>query len=300
MFEHILLPLDGSQLAETAIPYVVTLCKKLDSQVTLLHVIEKDAPVAIHGQSHLTNEKDAYEYLQKVARGEFGFSCRVICHVHSEQVSRVSSSIVDHSSEFQPDLIVLCAHGEGGMRDFMIGSIAQQVIADGKIPVLLIHPEHRPLDLSEGFSSLMVALDGEPDHDRSMDIAGELAMRFNSTIRFIRVVPTFFTLSGEQAALGSMLPGTTNAYLDIMEEEACEYLQEKLEVWRKKGINCAAEVQRGDPAQEVVKSALNSNANIIVLGTHGRSGLNAFWSGSVAPKIVAKTLIPVLLYPVRR
>ncbi|HCS40223.1 MAG: hypothetical protein CVU45_03975 [Chloroflexi bacterium HGW-Chloroflexi-7] len=65
-------------------------------------------------------------------------------------------------------------------------------------------------------------------------------------------------------------------------------------------INPKAEVHRGDPAQEVVKSANRSNADMIILGTHGKSGLNAFWSGSVAPKILARTKIPVLLYPVRR
>ena len=56
MFKHILLPLDGSQLAEAAIPFAVKLCQKLNSQITLLHVIEKDASPEVHGQRHLTTE----------------------------------------------------------------------------------------------------------------------------------------------------------------------------------------------------------------------------------------------------
>jgi nucleotide-binding universal stress UspA family protein len=300
MFKHILLPLDGSQLAEVAIPYTVELCKKLGSKVTLLHVIEKDAPVEIHGQHHLTDEAEAREYLNKIANTDFNFSNQIECHVHTEEVSQVSRSIVEHSSELAPDLIVLCAHGEGGLRDIVAGSIAQQVIANGVVPVLLIHPQTESQILFDGYKSFLVALDGEPDHDQSMEIAGQLAKQLDSKIRLIRVVPTYSTLSGEQAALGTMLPATTTVYLDLMEDEACEYLQKKLEFWRAKGLNCDAEVQRGDPAQEVVKSAINSNASVIVLGTHGKSGLDAFWSGSVAPKIVAKTLTPVLLYPVRR
>lgn len=300
MFKHILLPLDGSRLAEEAIPFTVELCKKLGSKVTLLHVIEKDAPPVIHGQYHLTNEADAGDYLSMIAKREFGFCNLVECHVHTEEVSQVSRSIVDHSSELAPDLIVLCAHGVGGLRDIVAGSIAQQVIANGKVPVLLIHPEKEQLAKYAGFKTFLVALDGEEDHDQSLEFAGKLAKQLDSAIRLIRVVPTFLTLSGKQAALGTMLPATTSAYLDLMEEEACEYLQEKLEYWRAKGVKCEAEVQRGEPAQEVVKSAINSNASVIVLGTHGKSGLNAFWSGSVAPKIVGKTKTPVLLYPVRR
>ena len=49
MFKHILVPLDGSKLAEAAIPFAVEFCRKLDAQITLLHVIEKDAPSEVHG-----------------------------------------------------------------------------------------------------------------------------------------------------------------------------------------------------------------------------------------------------------
>jgi nucleotide-binding universal stress UspA family protein len=296
MFKHILLPLDGSSLAEAAIPYAVELCKKFDSKVTLLHLIEKDAPAEVHGQHHLTNEPEACDYLGRIAEKEFAFCSHVERHVHTEEVEQVSRSIVEHSGEFAPDLIILCAHGAGGIRDIVVGSIPQQVIATGKVPVLLIHPE----EPYKGFQTLLVALDGDPDHDHSLEVAGELARQFGSELHLVRIVPTFSTLTGEQAALGTMLPATTAAYLDIMEDEAAKYLQHKLDAWCREGFNCEAEVQRGEPAQEVVKSAINSNADVIILGTHGKSGLNAFWSGSVAPKIVAKTKIPVLLCPVRR
>jgi len=295
MFKHILLPLDGSRLAEAAIPYTVELCKKLGARVTLLHVIEKDASPEIHGDRHLTNESEACEYLGEIADREFSFLEHVERHVHAEEVSQVSQSIVQHSGEFKPDLIVLCAHGVGGLRDIVAGSIAQQVIADGSIPVLLIHPAEPYRE----FHTLLVPLDGEPDHDRALDVAADLASHLEASLRLVRVVPTLGTLSGEHAALGTMLPATTDAYLDVMEEEVVGYLRSYLNRFCSRGLDCEAEVQRGDPAQEVVKSAVNSNADLIVLGTHGKSGLNAFWSASVAPKILSRTKIPVLLYPVR-
>jgi nucleotide-binding universal stress UspA family protein len=296
MFKHILLPLDGSQLAEAAIPFVVELCKKLNCKITLLHVIEKDVSPEIHGQHHLTNEAEACDYLGDIADKYFNFCGSVEKHVHTEEVSQVSQSIVQHSGEFAPDLIVLCAHGVGGVRDIVAGSIAQQVIANGDVPVLLIHPEN-PF---KGFKNILLPLDGEPEHDRVLEFAAGLARQLNSDLHLVRIVPTYSTLAGENAALGTMLPATTIAYLDVMEEEAADYLQQHLNSLCKQGIDTEAEVQRGDPAQEVVKSANRSNADMIILGTHGKSGLNAFWSGSVAPKILARTKLPVLLYPVRR
>jgi len=68
----------------------------------------------------------------------------------------------------------------------------------------------------------------------------------------------------------------------------------------KNGINCSAETRRGEISEEVVDSAISSNCDLVVLGTHGKAGLSAFWAGSVAPKIVSKTRLPILLIPVRR
>jgi len=299
MFKHILVPLDGSKLAESAIPYAVYLCKKLNSRITLLHVIEKDAPPEIHGQRHLTTEVESCGYLGEIADKHFDF-CKVDRHVHAEEVSKVSSSIVDHSGEMKPDLIILTAHGAGGLRDVIAGSIAQQVIASGNVAVLLIKPEEEAPANPDKFDKILVPLDGEPDHEHALDIAEDISSALGATIHLVRVVPTFSTLSGQHAAVGTLLPGTTEAILDIAEEEACEYLQEKIDHLRKKGIDCSAETRRGEVSDEVVDVADQSKSDCIVLGTHGKAGLGAFWAGSVAPKIVTKTRLPILLVPVRR
>ena len=295
MFKHILIPLDGSRLAESVLPPAVELCKKMAAQVTLLHIIEKDASAEIHGERHLTNEPEACDYLGEIATKYFSGVEKIDRHVHTDEVSHVPDSIVQHSSEFKPDLIILCTHGQGGIRDMVAGSIAQQVVSNGSVPVLLVHPGQ----VFDGFRSLLVALDGDPEHDKALDVAADLARVLEASLRLVRVVPTLDTLSGEHAALSTMMPNATNAYLEVMEEEAANYLQQHLNRFCGEGIECEAEVQRGEPAQEVVKSAMNSNVNLIILGTHGKSGLNAFWSGSVTPKIIARTRLPILLYPVR-
>ena len=300
MFKHILLPLDGSQLAETAVPVVAYLAEKLSAQVTLLHVIEKNAPETIHGQKHLVNEDEASHYLKELAEKYFTKGEKVYRHVHSDEVERVSTSIVQHSDELVPDLIVMCAHGEGGLYDFVVGNIAQQVIAAGSVPVLLLQPKVGEQPQFNGFETLLIALDGNPEHESGYDVAVELAAALKASIHLIQVVPTLSTLNAEHAATGTLLPATTTALLEIDEDTACDYLEEKLSALHKIKIEASAEVERGDAARQVVQSAGTHRVQLIVLGTHGKSGLNAFWSGSVAPKIVEQTEIPILLVPARR
>ena len=175
MFKHILLPLDGSKLAEAAIPFAVEFCRKLDSQITLLHVIEKDAPTEVHGQRHLTGEAESCDYLDDIAEKHFSFCAKIKKHVHTEEVSEVAASIVDHSSELKPDLIILTAHGAGGLREIIAGSIAQQVIAAGKVAVLLIKPDESGTAKKLSFKKLLIPLDGEPTHEQSLKVGGELA-----------------------------------------------------------------------------------------------------------------------------
>lgn len=299
MFKHILLPLDGSQLAESALPVVAYLANKLKAQVTLLHIIEKNAPASIHGQHHLTNEDEACQYLQNIAEKAFSPELTVYRHVHTEEVSKVSQSIVQHSDELEPDLIVMCAHGEGGLRDVVVGSIAQQVIASGTIPVLLLQPEKDAAEFSS-FERILVALDGNPEHESGYVLAAELAAELGAAVHLIQVVPTLSTLNPKQSATGTLLPKTTAALLEIDEDNASEYLEEKITRLLKAGVTVSAEVERGDPARQVVQSADTQNSQLIVLGTHGKSGMNAFWAGSVAPKIVEQTHRPILLVPVER
>ena len=300
MIKRILLPLDGSALAESALPATIYLAEKLKAQVTLLHVIEKNAPASIHGQRHLTTEPEACNYLAEVQEKYFPRMVSVERHVHTEEITRVAQSIVEHSSEFQPDLIVMCAHGEGGVRDFVVGSIAQQVIAMGESPVLLLQPEGIGYHEKVEFTNFLVALDGNPEHESGFDFSVDLARTLSASIHLTQVVPTLSTLKPQHSATGTLLPVATNALLDMEEENAVEYLEEKIKHLSTFGITASAEVQRGDPAGQVVQSATEHHSQLIILGTHGKSGLSAFWAGSVAPKIVEQTALPILLVPVRR
>jgi len=299
MFKHLLIPLDGSRLAESVLPSAVYLARVTGATVTLLHVIERDAPQEVHGEHHLTNADDACVYLGQVAERTFPPEMRlsIVEHVHTVEVGNVAQSIVEHVGEFAPDLIVLCSHGSGGLRDFLYGSIAQQVIAIGKTPVLVIEPEGKMPDA--GYRRTLIPLDGNPDHEQSIPIVTDLVKACGASLHLLVVVPTPDTLTPQQAATGRLLPSTTNAILELAQEDAVAYLRDKRDQLKAEGLAVSAEVARGDPTAAIVATADRVSADLIVLGTHGKAGWDAFWAGSVTPKIADRTRRHLLLVPVR-
>ena len=297
MFKHLLVPLDGSRLAEAALPFAASLGETLDAKVTLLHVIEKDAPDQVHREHHLRATKEANAYLAEVAGRAFPKKAKVDWHVHARAVPDVVDSIVLHAQkDFQPDLIVLCSHGRSGMRDIVSSSIAQQVVAASTIPVLLIKPrETKPARPT--FRKILVPLDNESAHDQSVPIAMALARAYRSEINMICVIPTLTTLSGEKAVAGTLLPGTAAAYLEMTEENARQHFREHLEEFKTAHIPAQATIARGDPAPVIVKSAQSMEADLILFATHGSAGFEAFWRGSVTANVARQTEIPLLLIP---
>lgn len=300
MLKHILVPLDGSRLAEAALPVAASLAQTLGAPVTLLHIIEEDAPPEIHNDHHLTQADEAASYLKQVAQRDFPLEVKVDSHVHTAAVKDVSESIVEHASgEFQPDLIVMCTHGRSGVRELLFGSIAQQVVAQGMTPLLLIKPEFSPSS-TFNVKKILVPLDSGPVHDDSLPIAQEVAKAFGSHIHLLTVIPTFSTVAGEVAAASSLLPATTSALLEIKVENAAEDLQEHLDELKKAGFPVTAEVTRGDPATEIVNLSEKLEVDLIVLTTHRKAGTAAFWAGSVAPNVARRARVPLLLIPLEK
>jgi nucleotide-binding universal stress UspA family protein len=297
MFTHILVPLDGSHLAECVIPVVTELAKATGARVTLIHMIEENPPQTVHGDHHIVTEEEAHQYLEVIAKTITKEGIATQTHVHSSCIENVAESIVNHAEEIHHDLIVLCTHGESGWMDRIVGSIAQQVIGMGKIPVLLLQPEGTTI-VKTHYQKFLLALDGDEEHEIGVEKSVDLAKLLNANIHLLTVIETYTTLSGTEAATGILLPSATSAMLDLAEEEAQERLEEKAVELQKKGFIVSFDVHRGDPVQWIVKDANTHNCDLIVLGTHGKSGTKAFWAGSSAPRIPGQTPIALLLVPV--
>jgi nucleotide-binding universal stress UspA family protein len=296
LFEQLLVPLDGSSTAESVLPAVSTLARKLNVVVTLLHVIEKDAPPEVHGDLHLTDPAEARTYLNKIAAEAFPSDVCVERHVHTAAVSDVARSIVSHSRESGGDLIVMSTHGRGGLRDWLFGSIAQQVIAGGIAPVLLIRPGETRAG-SFDCHRVLIPLDGDVEHEEALLTAIHLARVCGSTLHLLLVVPTRQTLKRQQAATARLLPNATSALLDMTLENAKEYLDHHLSQLSSMHFAATAEIMRGDPATAIASAADKTQADLIVLATHRKAGSEAFWSESVAPQVSNRAHRPLLLVP---
>ncbi len=295
--KNILVPLDGSPLSETVLPMASLLARQNSARLILFHVIEENPPDMIHGEHHLTGEQEASAYLDQVSHS-INSGVIVDRHVHTSAQKDVADSIVAHSKEMGVDLIAMCAHGQSGLQKRIFGNIAQHVLNMGDVPVLLFSPEQELKQETCSCQCILVPLDGDIDHEAGLDMAVELAQTCQARLHLVMVIHKLSTLPGEQAASAVLLPSATAELLEIKCEEGEMYLAELMGKLLDEHIQITGEVQRGDPAKQIVRAAKAFDADMIVLGTHSKTAMDAFWSGSVTPKLATKTHLPLLLVPV--
>jgi nucleotide-binding universal stress UspA family protein len=295
MFRHLLVPLDGSLMAESALPAAARVARRVGAGLTIVHVIEKNAPKAVHSERHLVTPEEAEAYLAAVAGSELLRGLPVRRHVHEAEVRDVARGIYEHTSELDPvDCIVMSTHGTGGARRLIFGAIAQQVIGMGSTPVMLVR---EPIGVEE-WRTILAPIDGEPAHEKGMSVAADLATAFGCGLRLLMVTPHLGELSGSQGATSILLPGATRLKLELDDDAAREHLASRAAELRGRGIPTECEASRGDPAAAIVKAARRLPADVVVMATHGRAGTGAFWQGSVAARVISRTRAPLLLVPI--
>ena len=301
---RILVPLDGSRLAEWSLPPAVSLALRLGARLALLHVTERDAPATVHGERHLSNVGESDRYLAEVAAKCAAAGVETETHVHPNPEGNVPQSIVAHAANLDADLIVLATHGAGGARRALFGSVAQQVLRRGNRPVFLARPPESGAAPPVGrngwtLGRLLVPLDGESDAEAALPFAATLARAYQAEIGVVRVVPTLSTITGERASAAKLVPTAAAAQLDYEETEAQRYLRTVAELMQAVDIGVSWTVTRGDAAQGVVDEAARFRADLLIMASHGRTGLDAVFTGSVASKVVGRYAGPVLLVRAR-
>jgi nucleotide-binding universal stress UspA family protein len=296
MFSRLLVPLDGSPLAEAALPVAERLAQVLDATLVLLHVVERKAPSTVHGHRHLTEQSGAQAYLEETADVLRQRGVKVEVHVHDVPEADVAQSIASHGDDERADLIVLCTHGFGGVRDFVFGSIAQQVLQRGTTPVLLVRVPRKGEPAREFRPrTILVALDATADAEAALAPAAALARALGATLRLAMVVATQATMSGDRAPAAMLLPSAARAILDAEEVRADAYLEGLAQPIEATGARVETEVRRGDAASELASGAAAEDVGLIVAATHGRAGLQAIWAGSTVARLLKRTTAPILL-----
>jgi nucleotide-binding universal stress UspA family protein len=292
----ILVPLDGSRLAETALGPTLALAQRSGAGVTLLHVLEHEAPETIHGERHLATESEAAAYLTHIGQRFSVAGVPVETHVHANPERDVPGSIVDHAAELGTDLIVLAAHGKGGLRGFLSGRVAEQVLRRGSRPMLLVQVGEAVGPLVDfSCERIAVLLDGTEEATYVMPLVLPVARAFGAALHLVAAVPTVGALGSERSPSAMLMPTAARAVLDLEYDNLAAYLASVAEALRNRGISVTTAVVRGEPADAVVAEAERIRADLLAFATHGRSGLSGIWSGSLGAKVLTRFKRPLLL-----
>jgi nucleotide-binding universal stress UspA family protein len=302
-FAHILLPLDGTAMAERVIPVARGLADAA-TRITLLHVLEHGAPARKHGERHLREAAAAEAYLGDLAARAFAGHAHVDWHAHGDAVRNLPASLVEHAQELRPDLVVMCAHGNVGWKEWLRGNLAQRLLhtsarlapAEAHVPVLLVQPA------ADGrvvfpFRRILIALDGSDAHEQGLAPAAKLASHLGIPVLLFTAISAGASVRGRQGATAGLLPRATEEVLRIAEDEAAAHLERHVRELLAAGVAASGRVARVEPAEGIVATAAEVAADLIVLGTHALSATSAFWEGSITPHILQKAHTSFLLAP---
>lgn len=296
---NVLTPLDGSRLAEAVLPIARGLATHLDATITLLHVIEHDPPETIHGEPHLMTAADAETYLARIAASLRADGATVEVHVHDNPEKSVSESLKEHAGELNPDLLLMASHGSGGVRGFLFGGLAQQVLRRSRRPVLMVHAGDAETDAATQVwrcETVAVAIGPSGEGEAALPAATAIARGFGAAIQLIRAAPTLGTLDAERGASAMLVPGATRALLEIEADQARGHLDALAARVAALGVAAHISIVRGDPAGATVAEAERSRAGLLAVATHAKAGLSSLWTGSVGAKIIDRaTSMPLLL-----
>jgi nucleotide-binding universal stress UspA family protein len=296
MFRHLLVPLDGSAEAQAILPATVELARRAGARITLLHVLEANPPSEGADQRHLRRADEAEDYLRQMA-STVPNDLAADWHVHDRTIRHLPQSLVEHVEELGADLVVLRWRRVHRSRDLLFGNVAQQVVSRGTTPALLMRPGTAP-DATLPFTRILVPLDWQPDHAVGIGPAKALANLTKASLHLLTVVPTADSLSPAHALTGQLLPGSTRALLEMAENEEAESLAQLVSGLRSEGFSATGYVARGDPYERISDFFQAEGIDTVALGTHGRAGTRAFWSGSLAHRLVRALPASFLLTPV--
>lgn len=292
MFERILLPLDGSQLAEVAVPYGAELTARLGSEMILLHACAPEhQPFSNMHQLYLT---EAVKGLERHMEKKFP-RCEDWAVRAETVIGEPAEAICEYAEKNDIRLIVMAAHGGSGLKLWIMGSVAEKVVRAVKIPVLLIRcKESRPIEGRKRLiSRILVSLDGSGTSEIAVSYAAELAQRLKAGITLYRMAEGRSIPSGDMDEDAPMVSATM---LAAEEKRVLVYLTRIERALRQKGIPVTHRVTSGtDAAVEILEQGEKIKADLVVMASRGRSPIVRWVFGSVAQKILLEGDLPLLL-----
>ncbi|MDO8472401.1 MAG: universal stress protein [Dehalococcoidia bacterium] len=299
MFERILMPLDGSEMAEMALPYGEELARSLGSKLILFHVL---------GQEHMQEYEHIHKmYLERLAetvernirndQPNGKKEGRVTIKVNSGEPAENICNLVEKTDV---DLVIMAAVSASGLKvGKMLGSVADHVCRTVPIPVMLIRPQGIKQDKRKKrlINHILLPLDGSDLSKLALPVGAELADKLHARITLFQMAHKIRIVDD-----GSGF----SAYIDYskMDQDEENRVQAEMIVLEKalgeKGLSASNVVAPGfDAADKIIETGKQIEADLVIMSTHGRSGLGRWVFGNVAEKVLRHGETPVLFVHAR-
>jgi nucleotide-binding universal stress UspA family protein len=289
MFQKILIPVDGSQCGDHAAQFGLEFAKRLGARVVLTNALieyasEKDAKRMI-GPSRDLAEKLGVPFEVRLAEGRF---------------LSIGEGIIEASQESNSELIVMGTHGREGIPRMLLGSVAEWVSRRATVPVMLIREQAHATTVPPKLERILVAVDGSPQSNLALTTASDLACALGINLELMHVIPDipavysytayeyapmidFEKYQHDLEAESQAIIAAALALLDAHTPKVADVRTARVPV---NGMRL------GDA---IIKTAKEHKADLIVIGTHGRSGVDLLLLGSVAERVSHRSEVPVLM-----
>jgi len=327
MFKKIVVPLDGSDVAEGILPYVSQFAKGMGASLLLHTAIDPDSIVVpkivtrgeevmvppysadypgVYNRNVLTvTEVTHRSQLETNALEQVKTSLRIVAKTLEAEgidvsvtatVGRPADEIIKITEEQECDLIAMATRGRNAITRGILGSVTDKVIHASKVPTLTIAPE-KAEKYQKGevaISRIVVPLDGSELAETALAVVEQMARRMSLDMVLVR------SIRGGDFYLSHAYGYHPAGFPDMNEElrqEAKEYLDEVAGDLRLRGLSVSIKLLDGPPAGAIIDYARQEPNDLIALTTHGRTGLSRWILGSVAEALVRASGDPVLVIP---
>lgn len=298
MFKTLLVPLDGSALAETALAVACTIAKPSKAKIDLL-LVHQPVPFAGFTDAPWSSERMQAEEKYLEAAADAMRKCAAGLITHKLIRGNVIETIGDRAAETQADLVIMTSHGRTGFSRLWFGSVADGVLRHSKAAVLVL-PLAENKDkrrVIKPFRHILVTLDGSMIGDTILPAAADLARATNAQVTLLTIVQPVRMLIPESV-------GTFASSAEIPDESATRYvvgeatrqLAEHAKALGEEGIKKVRTkvIVAEHVAHTILAFASDERVDAVAMSTHGR-GASRLVMGSIADKIIRASRLPALV-----
>lgn len=308
MYRSVMVPLDGSSFGEHALPLAVSIARRAQAELHLVHV---HTPLqAAYAEIQLFDATLDDQLRQREQLYLDGLASR-IGSLGSVKVSifnkmgDVAPTLRDHVTQMGNDLVVMTTHARGPMGRFWLGSTTDEMIRNlPNEPLLLVHPHEHTAEIGRDVTlkQILVALDGTPLAEQILEPAVELGKVMDAEYVLLRVVRSISPMDVPMSVgtLGSVAHTMVDQIEKIhaqLEGEARRYLDTVAGRLREQGLRAQTRIildQR--PGIGILHAAQSGGIDLIAMETHGRRGISRLFLGGATSKVLRGSTLPILLH----